>query len=99
MNQERVFKVLLGPHVSEKATVLADSKSQFVFKVATDATKLEIKKAVESLFNVKVAKVSTLNVQGKTKRTARGLGKRNDWKKAYIALQPGQDLDFSGAAE
>ena len=99
MNQARVFKVLLGPHVSEKATMLADSKSQFVFKVATDATKLEIKKAVESLFNVKVAKVSTLNVQGKTKRTARGLGKRNDWKKAYIALQPGQDLDFSGNAE
>ncbi|MDC6684678.1 50S ribosomal protein L23, partial [Leclercia adecarboxylata] len=83
----------------EKATVLADSKKQFVFKVATDATKLEIKKAVESLFDVKVAAVNTLNVQGKTKRTARGLGKRNDWKKAYIALQPGQDLDFSGSAE
>ncbi|MUT69481.1 50S ribosomal protein L23 [Stutzerimonas frequens] len=99
MNQERVFKVLLGPHVSEKATVLADSKKQFVFKVATDATKLEIKKAVESLFDVKVAAVNTLIVQGKTKRTARGLGKRNDWKKAYIALQPGQDLDFSGSAE
>ena len=99
MNQERIFKVLLGPHVSEKATVLADSKKQFVFKVATDATKLEIKKAVESLFDVKVAAVNTLNVQGKTKRTARGLGKRNDWKKAYIALQPGQDLDFSGSAE
>ena len=99
MNQERVFKVLLGPHVSEKATMLADSKKQFVFKVATDATKLEIKKAVESLFDVKVAAVNTLNVQGKTKRTARGLGKRNDWKKAYIALQPGQDLDFSGSAE
>lgn len=99
MNQERVFKVLLGPHVSEKATVLADSKKQFVFKVATDATKLEIKKAVESLFDVKVAAVNTLNVQGKTKRTARCLGKRNDWKKAYIALQPGQDLDFSGSAE
>jgi len=79
--------------------VLADSKKQFVFKVATDATKLEIKKAVESLFDVKVAAVNTLNVQGKTKRTARGLGKRNDWKKAYIALQPGQDLDFSGSAE
>ncbi|MBD7978990.1 MULTISPECIES: 50S ribosomal protein L23 [Pseudomonas] len=99
MNQERVFKVLLGPHVSEKATVLADSKSQFVFKVATDATKLEIKKAVESLFSVKVAGIRTVNVQGKTKRTARGLGKRNDWKKAYIALQPGQDLDFASSAE
>jgi large subunit ribosomal protein L23 len=99
MNQERVFKVLLGPHVSEKATLLADKKSQFVFKVATDATKLEIKKAVESLFSVKVAGIRTVNVQGKTKRTARGLGKRNDWKKAYIALQPGQDLDFASSAE
>lgn len=99
MNQERVFKVLLGPHISEKATMLADSQKQFVFKVATDATKLEIKKAVEQLFEVKVRSVSTLNVQGKTKRTARGLGKRNDWKKAYIALRPGQDLDFSSSAE
>lgn len=99
MNQERVFKVLLGPHISEKATVLADSKKQFIFKVATDATKLEIKKAVEVLFNVKVAGVRTVNVQGKTKRTMRGLGKRNDWKKAYIALQPGQDLDFASSAE
>ncbi len=99
MNQERVFKVLVGPHISEKATVLADSKGQFVFKVATDATKLEIKKAVETLFGVKVARVTTLNVKGKTKRTVRGLGKRNDWKKAYIARQPGQDLDFTSSAE
>lgn len=99
MNQERVFKVLLGPHISEKATVLADKKSQFVFKVAIDATKLEIKKAVESLFNVNVAAVNTVNVLGKSKRTARGLGKRNDWKKAVISLQPGQDLDFASSAE
>ena len=97
MNQERIFKVLLGPHVSEKATVLADGKNQFVFKVETTATKLEIKKAVEQLFNVKVKAVSTLNVKGKTKRTVRGLGKRNDWKKAYVSLQPGQDIDFASA--
>ncbi|QIB50678.1 MULTISPECIES: 50S ribosomal protein L23 [Pseudomonas] len=97
MNQERIFKVLLGPHVSEKATVLADSKNQFVFKVENTATKLEIKKAVEQLFNVKVKTVSTLNVKGKTKRTVRGLGKRNDWKKAYVSLQPGQDIDFASA--
>ncbi|GGE55470.1 50S ribosomal protein L23 [Halopseudomonas oceani] len=97
MNQERIFKVLLGPHVSEKATVLADSQNQFVFKVDTTATKLEIKKAVEQLFNVKVKAVSTLNVKGKTKRTVRGLGKRNDWKKAYVSLQPGQDIDFASA--
>jgi len=99
MNQERVFKVLLGPHVSEKATLLADGKSQFVFKVAIDATKLEVKKAVESLFDVKVASVNTLKSKGKTKRTARGLGRRNDWKKAYIALQPGQAIDFTSSAE
>ncbi len=97
MNQERIFKVLLGPHVSEKATVLADGQNQFVFKVDTTATKLEIKKAVEQLFNVKVKAVSTLNVKGKTKRTVRGLGKRNDWKKAYVSLQPGQDIDFASA--
>jgi large subunit ribosomal protein L23 len=97
MNQERIFKVLLGPHVSEKATVLADSRNQFGFKVDTTATKLEIKKAVEQLFNVKVKAVSTLNVKGKTKRTVRGLGKRNDWKKAYVSLQPGQDIDFASA--
>ena len=99
MNQERVYKVLVGPHISEKASVLADGKSQFVFKVAVDATKLEIKKAVESLFSVKVDEVRTVNVQGKTKRTARGLGKRNDWKKAYVSLQAGQDLDFTSSAE
>ena len=99
MNQERVFKVLVGPHISEKASVLADGKSQFVFKVAVDATKLENKKAVESLFSVKVDEVRTVNVQGKTKRTARGLGKRNDWKKAYVSLQAGQDLDFTSSAE
>ena len=99
MNQERVFKVLVGPHISEKASVLADGKSQFVFKVAVDATKLEIKKAVESLFSVKVDEVRTVNVQGKTKRTALGLGKRNDWKKAYVSLQAGQDLDFTSSAE
>ena len=99
MNQERVFKVLLGPHISEKATLLADKKSQFVFKVAVDATKLEVKKAVESLFSVNVAAVNTVNVLGKTKRTARGLGKRNDWKKAIISLEPGQDLDFASSAE
>ncbi len=98
MNQERVFKVLLGPHISEKATVLADGKNQFVFKVATDATKLEVKKAVEQLFEVKVSDVNTVKVNGKTKRTMRGTGKRNDWKKAYITLVPGQEIDFESSA-
>ncbi|MEB0038848.1 50S ribosomal protein L23, partial [Pseudomonas sp. RTS2] len=78
---------------SEKATVLADKKGQFVFNVATDANKLEIKKAVESLFSVKLERVTTLNVLGKSNRTARGLCKRNDWKKAVISLQTGKDHD------
>lgn len=99
MNQERVYKVLLGPHISEKATMLADGKNQFVFKVAVDATKLEIKTAVETLFEVKVADVNTVKNNGKAKRTARGIGKRKDWKKAYVALQAGQDIDFTSSAE
>jgi len=99
MNQERIYKVLLGPHISEKATVLADGKNQFVFKVAVDATKLEVKNAVEALFDVKVADVNTVKVNGKTKRTMRGMGKRKDWKKAYVALQPGQEIDFTSSAE
>ena len=94
MNQERIFKVLLGPHVSEKATVLADSRNQFVFKVDTTATKLEIKKAVEQLFNVTVEGVQVLNRKGKLKRTIRGFGKRNDIRKAYVKLAEGQDIDF-----
>lgn len=99
MNQERIYKVLLGPHISEKATVLADGKNQFVFKVAVDATKLEVKNAVEALFDVKVADVNTVKVNGKTKRTMRGVGKRKDWKKAYVALRAGQEIDFTSSAE
>lgn len=95
INQERIYKVLLGPHVSEKATNAADSNRQFVFKVAPTATKLEIKKAVEQLFNVKVEGVQVLNRKGKTKRTARGVGRRADMKKAYVRLQEGFDIDFA----
>lgn len=97
MNQERIYQVLLGPVVSEKATVAADKDGQFVFRVVTTATKLEIKKAVEELFEVKVKGVQTTNVKGKTKRFGRALGRRNDWKKAYVSLQDGFDIDFAGA--
>jgi len=96
MNQERIYKVLLGPHISEKATIVAEDAKQVVFRVATDATKPEIKKAVEQLFEVKVASVRVLNVKGKTKRTARGLGKRKDIRKAYVRLAEGHDIDFIG---
>ena len=96
MNQERVFKVLLGPHISEKATIVAEDAQQVVFRVASDATKPEIKKAVEQLFEVKVDTVRVLNVKGKTKRTARGMGKRKDIRKAYVRLAEGHDIDFIG---
>lgn len=97
MNQERIFKVLLGPHVSEKAAIVADANNQYVFKVAADATKPEIKKAVEQLFEVSVTSVSTVNVKGKTKRTARGIGRRKGFRKAYVSVAEGQEIDFAGA--
>ena len=97
MNQERIYQVLLGPHISEKATVVADEHGHYVFKVATSATKLEIKKAVEQLFEVSVRGVRTIVVKGKTKRTRHGMGKRSDWKKAYVSLEQGQEIDFAEA--
>lgn len=97
MNQERVFKVLLAPLVSEKATMVADSANQFVFKVAKDANKLEIRKAVEQLWDVRVKSVQTSVVKGKTKRFGRGMGVRSDWKKAYVSLEPGHDIDLLDA--
>ncbi len=93
MNQERIYKVIVGPHVSEKASLAAES-GQVVFKVAPDATKIEIKKAIEALFKVDVKKVSVANIKGKTKRTAKGLGRRNGVRKAYVRLGEGQEIDF-----
>ena len=95
MNQERVFQVLQGPHVSEKAAVVADTNNQYVFKVCVDATKSEIKKAVEQLFKVSVNKVSTLRVKGKVKRNKHGFSTKSTWKKAYVRLEQGQDIDFA----
>ncbi len=97
MNQERIFKVLLGPHMTEKATLLADKHNQYVFKVATDATKLEIKKAVEQLFDVKVNAVSVINAKSKTRRTLHGLGRRKGFRKAMVSLVEGQAIDFADA--
>jgi large subunit ribosomal protein L23 len=97
MNQERIFQVLEGPHVSEKAAVVADAHNQYVFKVALNATKAEIKRAVEQLFKVKVNNVSTLRVKGKTKRNKYGLSVKSAWKKAYVRLEQGQDIDFASA--
>ena len=97
MNQERILQVLLAPHVSEKSTLMADANSQHVFKVLPTATKTEIKQAVEQLFEVKVAQVRVMNVKGKTKRFGQRDGKRSDWRKAYVTLAEGQDIDFAGA--
>lgn len=97
MNQERIFQVLMAPHVSEKAALLADVRNQYVFKVAPNATKLEIKKSVEQLFKVKVEAVQTLKVKGKTKRNRFGLTSKPTWKKAYVRLAQGQDIDFAAA--
>ena len=98
IREERLLKVLKAPHISEKSTMVAEKLNTIVFKVATDATKAEIKAAVEKLFEVKVEAVRTLNVMGKTKRTGARVGKRSAWKKAYVTLVPGQDIDFMGGA-
>jgi large subunit ribosomal protein L23 len=95
MNQERIFQILVSPHVSEKSAVLGDSANQAVFRVATDAGKAEIKAAVEQLFEVKVANVRTVNVKGKTKRQGQRQGKRSDWKKAYVSLEQGHEIDLA----
>lgn len=94
MNQERLYKVLLGPVISEKASIAAEQSNQVVFKVAKDADKREIKKAVEALFKVSVESVRVLNRKGKTKRTRYGLGRQSDMKKAYVRLAEGQDISF-----
>lgn len=94
MNPERIFKVLQEPHVSEKTALLADGSNQYGFKVTPDATKPEIKAAVEQLFGVQVRAVRTVNVRGKSKRTQRGMSRRKNWKKAYVRLADGQEIDF-----
>lgn len=96
MNQERLYKVIVGPHISEKATVSAEKTGQIVFKVLKDATKIEVKNAVEHIFEVKVDSVNVVNVKGKKKMFGRVAGRKADVKKAYVKLQPGQDIDFSG---
>ena len=95
MNQERVFQILMGPHVSEKAAIVADANNQYVFKVAIDATKDEIKHSVEQLFKVTVSDVKTLRVKGKTKRNRLGWTTKPTWKKAYVRLAQGQEIDFA----
>ncbi len=98
MSKERLMNILLSPIVSEKSTIAADKANQFAFKVVTDASKPEIAQAVELMFEVKVDHVRTINMRGKQKRFGGSLGKRSSWKKAYVRLQEGYDIDFAGGA-
>jgi large subunit ribosomal protein L23 len=96
VNKEKLFHVIVAPHVSEKSTRLGDKHRQMVFEVRRDATKPVIKLAVEKMFNVQVESVTLTNVKGKRKQTGRMAGRRQDWKKAYVRLKPGQDIEFIG---
>lgn len=94
MNQQRLMQVLLAPQISEKATYVADKHEQVIFRVATDATKPEIKAAVELLLKVEVESVQVANVKGKVKRFKGAVGRRKGWKKAFVSLKPGQEINF-----
>ena len=96
MNKERLYQIILKPIISEKTTNVADQHGQIVFQVLPDATKPEICAAVEELFDVKVKSVQVSNVKGKEKRFGRVQGRRSNWKKAYVSLQEGHDIDFLG---
>ena len=100
MNQERLMQVLLAPQISEKATYVADKNEQVVFIVTPDATKPEVKAAVEMLFKVQVESVQIANLKGKVKRSGRSIGRRSDIRKAFVCLKPGQEINFAegGAA-
>ncbi|MFA6178809.1 MAG: 50S ribosomal protein L23 [Methylophilaceae bacterium] len=94
-SQDRLLQVILAPQITEKATHIADKHQQIAFKVRTDATKPEIKAAVELVFKVEVQAVTVANVKGKEKRSGRVVGRRKDWKKAYVSLKPGQEINFA----
>jgi large subunit ribosomal protein L23 len=96
-NQERLMQVLLAPQVSEKSTYVVEKNAQVVFRVAGNATKPEIKAAVELMFKVEVKSVQVANVKGKQKRFGKLSGRRKNWKKAYVCLKPGQEINFHAA--
>lgn len=98
-NEERLLNVLRAPQISEKATFIAEKNNQIIFHVASDATKPEIKAAVEKLFKVSVDSVRISNVKGKQKRFGRFMGSRKDWKKAYVSLAAGQEINFAASEQ
>ncbi len=98
MNNERLMKVLLAPIISEKSTAIAERDNEFAFRVLQDATKPEIKAAVELMFKVEVKSVRVLNAKGKSKRFGRSEGRRRNVRKAYVSLAKGQEINFGGEA-
>jgi len=98
-NEERLMNILLAPQISEKATFVAEKNEQVIFRVVSDATKPEVKAAVEKLFNVTVDNVQISNVKGKQKRFGRSIGRRQDWKKAYVCLAAGQEINFAASEQ
>ncbi len=94
-NTERLAQILLAPVISEKSTFIADKHEQVIFRVASNATKPEIKAAVELMFKAQVESVKVANVRGKEKRFGRFVGRRSSWKKAYVCLKPGQEISFA----
>jgi large subunit ribosomal protein L23 len=97
-DEGRLMQVLVGPIVSEKATLIAEKSNAVTFRVLQDATKPEIKAAVELMFKVEVKGVSVVNIKGKTKRFGKGVGRRNNIRKAYVMLKPGQQLNLGAEA-
>jgi large subunit ribosomal protein L23 len=98
-SQERLMNVLLAPQISEKATYVAEKNEQVIFRVASDATKPEIKAAVELMFKVNVENVQVAVVKGKQKRFGTRVGRRKSWKKAYVCLAPGQEINFASGEQ
>jgi large subunit ribosomal protein L23 len=98
-SEERLMKVLVAPIISEKATFVAEKNEQVIFQIATDANKHEVKAAVEMMFKVNVDSVQIANVKGKVKRTGRFVGRRNNWKKAYVCLAAGQEINFAASEQ
>lgn len=99
MNREQLMSVLISPHVTEKTSLAMQNNNQYTFRVRRDATKPDIKKAVELMFEVKVAGVQVVNEPGKTRRFGRTVGRTQDWKKAYVSLVQGQTIDYEARAK
>jgi large subunit ribosomal protein L23 len=99
VNREQLMSVLIAPHVTEKTSLAMQNHNQYTFRVRREATKTDIKKAVELMFDVKVAGVQVVNEPGKQRRFGRIAGRTQDWKKAYVSLTPGQSIDYEARAK